>query len=94
MGEHTSKLSVSHAAWNSAGQVATASYDDTIKIHDFGNCAEWDLGKVLEEEEMEPTAVVPHNNQTGRWVTMLVFSIPHSLPTYLPPYLSRYLTSH
>ncbi|KAI9779572.1 MAG: hypothetical protein M1816_003473 [Peltula sp. TS41687] len=36
LGEHESRLSVSHAAWNMAGQVATASYDDTIKVHDFG----------------------------------------------------------
>ncbi|KAH8635596.1 WD repeat-containing protein [Alternaria alternata] len=71
VGEHTSKLSVSHAAWNSAGQVATASYDDTIKIHDFGNCADWKVGVEMGEEEMEPSVVVPHNNQTGRWVTIL-----------------------
>jgi hypothetical protein len=72
VGEHTSRLSVSHAAWNSAGQVATASYDDTIKIHDFGNCADWKIGTELDEAAMEPSVVVPHNNQTGRWVTMFV----------------------
>jgi hypothetical protein len=76
VGEHTSKLSVSHAAWNSAGQVATASYDDTIKIHDFGNCADWKAGTTLEEADMEPSVVVGHNNQTGRWVTMFV--LPHT----------------
>ena len=32
IGEHTSSLSVSHAAFNPAGQIATASYDDTVKI--------------------------------------------------------------
>jgi WD40 repeat protein len=74
VGEHTSKLSVSHAAWNSAGQVATASYDDTIKIHDFGNCADWKAGLTLDNEAMAPSVVVPHNNQTGRWVTMSVSS--------------------
>lgn len=72
VGEHESRLSVSHAAWNSAGQVATASYDDTIKIHDFGNCADWSAGTALTDTEMKPSAVVPHNNQTGRWVTMYV----------------------
>ncbi len=36
VGEHTSRLSVSHAAFNSVGQVATSSYEDTIKIHSFG----------------------------------------------------------
>ncbi|KAF2268632.1 WD repeat-containing protein [Lojkania enalia] len=71
LGEHESRLSVSHAAWNSTGQVATASYDDTIKIHDFCDCAEWKTGKILSEAEMTPSAVIPHNNQTGRWVTIL-----------------------
>jgi len=72
VGEHESRLSVSHAAWNAAGQVATASYDDTIKIHDFGNCADWAVGTALGPAEMKPSVVVPHNNQTGRWVTMYV----------------------
>ncbi|KAF2147291.1 uncharacterized protein K452DRAFT_240645 [Aplosporella prunicola CBS 121167] len=71
VGEHTSRLSVSHAAWNSAGQVATASYDDTIKIYDFNDCGDWKVGTELTEEQMEPTAIIPHNNQTGRWVTIL-----------------------
>jgi WD40 repeat protein len=70
VGEHESRLSVSHAAWSSAGQVATASYDDTIKIHDFSNCADWKTGTSLTDAEMKPATVVPHNNQTGRWVTM------------------------
>ena len=71
VGEHLSKLSVSHAAFNSAGQVATASYDDTIKIHDFSNCADWKPGRTLTDQEMAPATIVPHNNQTGRWVTIL-----------------------
>ncbi len=86
VGEHTSRLSVSHAAFNSVGQVATSSYDDTIKIHSFGvggkldsarNPTEsldamstWKAGYQLEEKRMEPEVVVRHNNQTGRWVTM------------------------
>ncbi len=72
VGEHLSALSVSHAAFNAAGQVATASYDDTVKIHDFGDVAGWKVGMTLGEERMRPAAVVPHNNQTGRWVTMYV----------------------
>jgi WD40 repeat protein len=72
VGEHESRLSVSHAAWNSAGQVATASYDDTIKIHDFSKSADWAIGTSLTDAEVKPTVVVPHNNQTGRWVTMWV----------------------
>jgi WD repeat-containing protein 76 len=86
VGEHTSRLSVSHAAFNSVGQVATSSYDDTIKIHSFGvggrkdaktspmerleAMSTWKSGYQLEEERMEPEVVVRHNNQTGRWVTM------------------------
>ncbi|CZT14394.1 probable WD repeat-containing protein SNOG_03055 [Ramularia collo-cygni] len=73
VGEHTSRLSVSHAAWNSAGQIATASYDDTIKIHDFSStlCSDWKPGKTLTEDEVSPSTVIKHNNQTGRWVTIL-----------------------
>ena len=70
VGEHESRLSVSHAAFNSAGQVATASYDDTIKIHTFERMGSWSLGHKLSEKEMEPSSIVRHNNQTGRWVTM------------------------
>ena len=76
IGEHTSRLSVSHAAINSVGQVATSSYDDTIKIHNFGNMGIWNRGIKLTNEEMDPTHVVKHNNQTGRWVTMLVQTTP------------------
>lgn len=72
VGEHESRLSVSHAAFNYAGQVATASYDDTIKIHDFSDCANWKVGTSLTDVQMKPATVVPHNNQTGRWVTMYV----------------------
>jgi WD40 repeat protein len=70
VGEHESRLSVSHAAFNYAGQVATASYDDTVKIHDFSGSGSWSAGHALEDNEMSPATVVPHNNQTGRWVTM------------------------
>jgi WD repeat-containing protein 76 len=78
VGEHESRLSVSHAAFNTAGQVATTSYDDTIKIHSFGlgkksgkgvgeelqEMNEWKAGFELEEERMAPETVVRHNNQT------------------------------
>ena len=70
LGEHESRLSVSHASFNAAGQVATASYDDTVKIYDFGGVARERVGESLSEERMKPRVVVPHNNQTGRWVTM------------------------
>ncbi|KAF2487431.1 WD40-repeat-containing domain protein [Neohortaea acidophila] len=71
LGEHTSPLSVSHAAFNSAGQVATASYDDTVKIYDFSSAGTWKTGHELTEAEMQPSKIIPHNNQTGRWVTIL-----------------------
>ena len=72
IGEHESRLSVSHAAFNSAGQVATASYDDTIKIHTFDGMGSFSPGKKIGESGMDPSAIVRHNNQTGRWVTMYV----------------------
>ncbi|KAI6797097.1 DNA damage-binding protein [Hortaea werneckii] len=71
VGEHLSKLSVSHANFNSAGQVATASYDDTVKIYDFSSAGTWSPNQTLSEEAMEPATIIPHNNQTGRWVTIL-----------------------
>lgn len=70
LGEHESRLSVSHAAFNSSGHVATASYDDTVKIYDFSGSGEWKPGAPLDEDKMEPATTIPHNNQTGRWVTM------------------------
>ena len=82
VGEHESRLSVSHAAFNSAGQVATASYDDTVKIHTFEGMGGWKAGRKLSEEEMEPSAIVKHNNQTGRWVTMWVFFFSHISPKF------------
>jgi len=71
LGEHTSRLSVSHAAWSAAGHVATASYDDTVKIYAFPSASKWKVGHELDEAAMEPSAVIKHNNQTGRWVTIL-----------------------
>ena len=71
LGEHESRLSVSHAAFNAAGQVATASYDDTVKIHTFPDIGEWGRGHKISSEQIAPSAIIKHNNQTGRWVTML-----------------------
>lgn len=70
IGEHESRLSVSHAAFNSAGQIATSSYDDTVKIYTFEGMGSWPPGRNLSEKEIAPSAIVKHNNQTGRWVTM------------------------
>lgn len=71
LGEHTSRLSVSHAAWSAAGHIATASYDDTVKIYSFGSVGKWKVGHELDESVMKPSAVIKHNNQTGRWVSIL-----------------------
>jgi WD repeat-containing protein 76 len=73
IGEHESRLSVSHAAFNSVGQIATTSYDDSIKLYDFGQkgITSWEPGhKLNESTAMKPDTVVRHNCQTGRWVTM------------------------
>ncbi|KAK4108297.1 WD repeat-containing protein [Canariomyces notabilis] len=71
LGEHESRLSVSHASWSSAGHIATSSYDDRIKIYEFPDAGKWAAGVALSEEQMAPAKQIPHNNQTGRWVTIL-----------------------
>ncbi|KAL1989847.1 hypothetical protein VTN49DRAFT_7044 [Thermomyces lanuginosus] len=73
IGIHESRLSVSHAAFSSKGHIATSSYDDTIKLYDFGKrgIATWEPGHRLSDDEMKPDVVVRHNCQTGRWVTIL-----------------------
>lgn len=71
LGEHQSRLSVSHASWSAGGHVATSSYDDTIKIYDFSDSSSWKSGYDIPAKSMEPVRRVPHNNQTGRWVTIL-----------------------
>ncbi|KAI9668401.1 MAG: hypothetical protein M1831_001155 [Alyxoria varia] len=70
LGEHESKLSISHAAFNAAGQIATSSYDDTIKIHHLPS-ANSILSPGQPLKSFAPSTVIPHNNQTGRWVTIL-----------------------
>ncbi|KYK62142.1 WD repeat containing protein [Drechmeria coniospora] len=71
LGEHESRLSVSHASWSAGGQVATSSYDDTVKIYNFSDAAAWTPGHDLAPKAMEPAQTIRHNNQTGRWVTIL-----------------------
>lgn len=83
VGEHESRLSVSHASFNSVGQIATASYDDTVKIYTF-NMSNWSPGHEISEKEMQPSDIIRHNNQTGRWVTMYVSSIS-PFPPFPPP---------
>lgn len=80
VGAHESRLSVSHAAFNSAGQVVTSSYDDSLKIYDFGSkgISSWAPRHTLPEKDMRPQTIVRHNCQTGRWVTMYVYFPCHS----------------
>lgn len=76
LASHESRLSVSSAIWSATGKLATTSYDDTVKIYNplalLGAGASagpgTGTGTVL---ELEPEHVIPHNNQTGRWVTIL-----------------------
>ncbi|EEP80622.1 conserved hypothetical protein [Uncinocarpus reesii 1704] len=69
--EHTSSLSVSHAAFNSRGQIATSSYDNTLKVYDLGakGIKDWKPNHTL-SDDLEPDTVIRHNCQTGKWVTM------------------------
>lgn len=79
IGEHSSRLSVSSAYWNRNGSIATTSYDDTVKIYRFPNSGSWAPGLKIpkgesggtDDGEVEPVSVIRHNNQTGRWVTIL-----------------------
>ncbi|KAH8197086.1 hypothetical protein TruAng_008756 [Truncatella angustata] len=71
LGEHASRLSVSHASWNRSGHIATSSYDDTVKIYDFAKAIKWKAGHEIPDADMEPVRQIRHNNQTGRWVTIL-----------------------
>ncbi|KAG0641171.1 WD40-repeat-containing domain protein [Tuber brumale] len=67
--EHPSRLSVSCALWSSSGSLATTSYDDTIKIYKFPDAVRW--GPTSNFGTVEPDVTISHNNQTGRWVTIL-----------------------
>lgn len=71
LGEHQSRLSVSHASWSRGGYLATSSYDDTVKVYDMTDAMKWKPGQDLSAKQMKPAHVIPHNNQTGRWVTIL-----------------------
>ncbi|KAI1082533.1 WD repeat-containing protein [Whalleya microplaca] len=71
LGEHHSRLSVSHASWSRNGYLATSSYDDTVKIYNMSDALKWKPGQDLNDSQMAPTQSIAHNNQTGRWVTIL-----------------------
>ncbi|OAA59780.1 WD domain containing protein [Niveomyces insectorum RCEF 264] len=72
LGEDAARLSVSHAAWGAGGQIATTSYDDTIRVYDVNAAAAaTNPGQPLPASVMTPAHNIRHNNQTGRWVTIL-----------------------
>ncbi|KAI0869524.1 WD40-repeat-containing domain protein [Hypoxylon argillaceum] len=71
LGEHQSRLSVSHASWSRSGHIATTSYDDSVKIYDVSDAAKWKPGHDIPDKQMDPVKRIGHNCQTGRWVTIL-----------------------
>ncbi|KAF9434556.1 hypothetical protein BGZ76_007816, partial [Entomortierella beljakovae] len=66
LGEYPHRLSVTSAMWSPDGRsIASTSYDDNVRI--FNN---FEPGLPDIKEIPEPVRI-PHNNQSGRWVTML-----------------------
>lgn len=65
-GHYDSRLSVSAASWNTAGQIVCNGYDDTVNVLDIPS--EWDT---VEDVELHPSVRIKHNCQTGRWVSIL-----------------------
>jgi hypothetical protein len=77
MGEHESRLSVSHASWSAGGHVATASYDDTIKIHSFPSAGSFKIGHDLDSDAMEPTSIIKVSVSTElkiKHINLILFS--------------------
>ncbi|KAI5814860.1 WD40-repeat-containing domain protein [Pyronema omphalodes] len=70
--EHGSRLSISSAMWSNTGRLATTSYDDTVKIyHPHLPSSPPSTSEAQEIPELQPQIIIPHNNQTGRWITIL-----------------------
>lgn len=69
IGSYESSKSISSAYWNSRGYVVTTSYDDTVRIFKH-NLNVWDKYQPI-NSEFKPFTTIRHNNQTGRWVTIL-----------------------
>ncbi|CCG80900.1 WD repeat-containing protein NFIA_058290 [Taphrina deformans PYCC 5710] len=63
--EHTARLSVSSAFFNTQGSIVATSYDDTLKVFDVP-----DIGSRTVVDALEPDVSIRHNNQTGRWLTV------------------------
>ncbi|KTW27711.1 hypothetical protein T552_02151 [Pneumocystis carinii B80] len=69
IGTYMSRLSISSAYWNSEGSIVATSYDDTITIFNNPNYKLWTNETKL--ENISPNCTIKHNNQSGRWVTIL-----------------------
>lgn len=67
-GHYDSRLSVSAASWNTAGQIVCNGYDDTVNIFDIPS-EKWP--KHVEDQDLHPSVRLKHNCQTGRWVSIL-----------------------
>lgn len=64
-----SRLSISSANWNTNGSIVTASYDNTVRIYKQPDASSWKPGTDIGLLEADHT--INHNNQTGRWVSIL-----------------------
>ncbi|KAI5776884.1 WD repeat-containing protein [Geopyxis carbonaria] len=78
--EHPSRLSVSSATFSRTGTLATTSYDDTIKLYSLPQLFSLPApssppaspaASPAPSVVLTPSATIPHNNQTGRWVTII-----------------------
>lgn len=65
--EYLCKLSVSSAYINSNGMVLATAFDNTLKLFDISGISTWPGGIA---NQVVPDFEVPHNNQTGRWITV------------------------
>lgn len=64
-GQYHSRLSVSAASWNTAGQIVCNGYDDTVNVIDIPS--DWEMSENI---ELQPSVRIKHNCQTGRWVSI------------------------
>lgn len=78
-GHFSSRLSISNVDWNSNQRLVCNGYDDRIRLFNLlsDNLTDADLGKrnknrgVQQIKELLATRELPHNCQTGRWVSIL-----------------------
>ncbi|KAK9462708.1 WD40-repeat-containing domain protein [Lipomyces oligophaga] len=72
LAEYSSRLSVSCVSWNTAGDIVCNGYDDTINIFNLPDSSTWSVPSADSPvRELVPKTRIPHNCQTGKWVTIL-----------------------